>query len=285
MPNPIPPPLLQRHRIFNQNSEGRWQAFAGHRAQVMALLDAASAAHPGRLCVLGAGNCNDLDLARLVGSFAEVHLCDLDDEALARAVARQGLPADAHLFQHAPLDVTGALPRLPGFARRVPSQAELDDLGQSRVAAVVEALPGPFDVVLSACLLSQLMHTCRLALGVKNPALADVANALAVAHVRTALALTAPGGSAILVTDTASSQTYPLVELFDAQPPLSLLEELERNDNVLSGTGPTYLRRVLTRDPVAAPAVRGRPRIVPPWLWDLGDDVTLLAYAFVLDRA
>jgi hypothetical protein len=150
---------------------------------------------------------------------------------------------------------------------------------------VVNQLPGPFDVVVSACLLSQLMHTCRLALGPDNPALIDIANVMVIAHLRTALALTAPGGTTIVVTDTASSKTYPLVELWDDQPPLALLDQLERSDNVLSGTAPTYLRRLLLRDPALGPLLKGGPRLVSPWLWDLGDEVTLLAYALVMERA
>jgi hypothetical protein len=285
-PASIPPQLLQRHRLFNRNSEGRWNAFASHRAQMTALLEAAAHADgQGRLCVLGAGNCNDLDLSRLLPRFAQIHLCDLDEEALAKVSARQQLPEGAPLVMHAPLDLTGALPRLLRHVSKPPTPAELAALGQDNVDGVVSQLPGPFDVVVSACLLSQLMHTCRLALGPDNPALIDIANVMVIAHLRTALALTAPGGTTIIVTDTASSKTYPLVELWDDQPPLALLDQLERSDNVLSGTAPTYLRRLLLRDPALKPLLKGGPRLVPPWLWDLGDEVTLLAYALVMERA
>jgi hypothetical protein len=285
-PVSIPPALLQRHRLFNRNSSSRWDAFAGHRAQVMGLLADAARARPdrGRICVLGAGNCNDLDLPQLFGQFREIHLCDMDDEALGKAPGRQQVPPDAPLVLHAPLDLSGALPRLPGYARATPNAAQLAELGQACVQDVVGRLPGPFDVVLSACLLSQLMHSCRLALGADNPGLVAIANALVIAHLRTTVALTAPGGVAIVVTDTASSKTYPLVELWGEKEPLALLDELERSDNVLSGTGPTYLRRLLARDAIIKPQLRAPARIVAPWLWDLGDEVTLLAYALVLEH-
>jgi hypothetical protein len=285
-PPSIPPPLVQRHRLFNRNSEGCWDAFAGHRAQVTGLLEgAAPAGATGRLCVLGAGNCNDLELPRLAARFRALHLCDLDDQALAKAPARQGLPAAPPIVLHAPIDLTGAMPRLGRFANSTPTTADLAELAQGCVDDVIGQLPGPFEVVLSACLLSQLMHTCRLALGVKNPALPVIAHALVIAHLRAALALTAAGGTTLIVTDTASSKTYPLVELFDAQPPLALLDELERTDNVLSGTGPTYLRRLLAREATLKPLLRAPAKVIPPWLWDLGDEVTLLAYALVLERA
>ena len=277
---------MQRHQQFNRNSEGRWQAFAGHRAQVTALLEAAAPKPPGslgRLCVLGAGNCNDLDLARLLPQFREIHLVDLDPEAMNRAMARQQVLAEAPVFLHAPIDLTGALPRLARHAHSAPTPADLAELEQTCGQSVLENLPGPFDVVLSACLLSQLMHTCRLALGAENPALKAIANALVISHLRTTVGLTAPGGTAVLATDTASSRTYPLVELFGEQPPLALLDQLERSDNTLSGTAPAYLRRVLARDPVLRSQLGAR-RLVEPWLWDLGDEITLLAYALVLER-
>ena len=54
--------------------------------------------HPaGRLCVLGAGNCNDLDLRRLSERFDEIHLIDLDPAALGEAVRRQGVEGCANV--------------------------------------------------------------------------------------------------------------------------------------------------------------------------------------------
>jgi hypothetical protein len=274
----IPAELLDRHRLFNRNSEGLWQTFAGHRANVDALLAPLVAAPGTRLCVLGAGNCNDLELPTLAR--AELHLVDLDDEAVGKGIARQGLAPSA-VQVHAPLDVTGLMPRLKAFAQTAPAQLVAD--AATAATTAVSTLPGPFSVVVSACLLSQLMHTCRLALGAKHPALGQVGHALVVAHLRALAQLTAPGGTLVLVTDTASSQTYPLVELWDAQTPRALQDQLERSENVLSGTSSIYLRRQLNTDPVLRPLV-ARTRLVDPWLWQLGDDVTLMAYALVVTR-
>jgi hypothetical protein len=286
LPAKLPPTLLSRHRTFNRNSEGRWDAFASHRAAVMKLILEAAAARPsGRIAVLGAGNCNDLELPPLLAAAAELHLADVDDEALAKAPLRQECGGAPNLFLHAPVDLTGVLAELPAFAKRRASADDLVALGERASAGLTGQLPGPFDVVVSAALLSQIMHSCRLALGAEHPDLADLAHTLVLAHLRTIVALTARGGRTLLVTDTASSATYPLVELFDAERPLALLDDLERANNLLSGTAPSYLRRLVAKDEVLRAELLGPARMVPPWLWDLGDELTLLAYALVLSRA
>ena len=72
-----------RQSGFNAESRDQWNAFSGHRQKVSALLGAGAEPRAGRLCVLGAGNCNDLDLASLLQAHREVHLVDLDAVALA----------------------------------------------------------------------------------------------------------------------------------------------------------------------------------------------------------
>ena len=80
----------------NRRLAGSWQRYHEHRTQVMALAlaetaPAAEAAAGGDIAILGAGNGTDLDLPRLADTFREIHLVDLDGEALERA--RQDLPA------------------------------------------------------------------------------------------------------------------------------------------------------------------------------------------------
>jgi hypothetical protein len=148
---------------------------------------------------------------------------------------------------------------------------------------VLAALPGHFDVVLSACLLSQLMHSCYVALGLAHPQLHMMATALAVTHLRSLAALVAPGGTGLLVTDTISSETYALEELWGDRPPLALLDEIDRADRTLSGTAPSFLRKILREDPEVAPLVTA-PRLVEPWLWRFTEEMTFLVYALAFQR-
>ena len=281
----IPPELVKVHLRNNRNSAGHWSEFAAHREQVtgLALAAGGAGAEPAdRLAILGAGNCNDVDLPALAARYRQIHLVDVDTEAVTGARDRQPPPVAASLTVHAPLDVSGALPKLAAFRTKPPTPAQLEALPNTCADTVVAALPGPFDTVISACILSQIMHGCRLALG-QAPHLKPIAHAFTTGHLRALLRLTRPGGTALFVTDVVSSETYPLQELWSERTPLALLDELEQADNLFSGVGPSYIRRLLARDPVIAPLVTA-PRMIEPWLWRLGPTLTLLVYALVLQR-
>src|SRR5437660_103300 len=91
--------LTALHRRNNRETAEGWQPFAEHRARVTGLL------LPGarRLAVLGAGNCNELDLTALGDAYREIHLADPDG---ARAA---GGPVDA---SDAPRDPWAVVRRL-----------------------------------------------------------------------------------------------------------------------------------------------------------------------------
>jgi hypothetical protein len=274
----IPPDQLEMHRRFNRNSAACWDDYAAHRAKVTGLLQEHAG---GRLAVLGAGNMNDLDFAEVAGAFNEIHLVDLDTEALERGMGRQPEQLRGKLTAHAPVDVTGSLDRLRVHVKTAPAPSDLDRLIRTPADVVPGQLPGLFDLVLSDCLLGQIMHSCRKAMG-DSPHLGVVAQAAAMGHLNLLARLCRPGGTVLLVTDTVSSETYPLEELWGEQPPLELLTYLEKTDNTFSGTGPSYVRRLLNREPLRP--LFEAARLVEPWLWRLGEKVTLLAYALVLRR-
>jgi hypothetical protein len=275
----LPPDLVALHRELNRETAASWDRFADHRQRVTALALEGS----GRCLVLGAGNCNDLDLDALATHHANVELADVDAEALARARDRQGPETSAKLALRAPVDLSGALGKLERFRRRTLSPAELGALPRACVDAVLASLGTSADTVVSACLLSQLVHTCERALGREHEQLEIVACALVVAHLRVLAQLVRPGGTVVLVTDTVSSETYALEDLWGTRAPLALLDELEATQNFLSGTSPAFLRRTLRTDPVTGP-LGEPPRLVEPWLWRLSERLTLLAYALVWKR-
>jgi hypothetical protein len=278
---PVPPPQLLRYqRSLNRNSAPRWDGYAGHRERMMALL----AQTRGSLALLGAGNCNDVDLPALVARHPEVHLIDLDDEALRRARDRQPPEVAARLVVHPPLDLSGGLERLTPSAAAAALRVDPDELARAAIDRLRAAIGATFDTVVSACLLTQITQSCRRGLGMDHPNVADIADGLLTVHLRTLPLLTKPGGTALLVTDAVSSETYPLDELYDQSSAASLLDQLEQTENILTGTAPRDLRRFFTRDPIAAPLLARPPQLVPPWLWQLGEEVTLLTYAWVLSR-
>jgi hypothetical protein len=286
----LPPELVDLHRGYNRDTAGNRDTFAGHRARVTALIveaagqGAAGNGEAGRCALLGAGNGNDVDLLALLAKFREVHLIDLDREAIAATRDRLPPQLAARVFLHGPIDLGGGLARLSAWRKRAVTPAELGALPGQSAAEALAALPERFDVVASCCLLSQIVHTCDRVLGPHHGQLEAVACALVVAHVRVLVQLIAPGGVGLLITDTVSSETYPLEELWGTRPPLALLDELEAAQNQLSGTGPVFLRRILRTDDVVAPLVAG-VRLVEPWLWRFNATLTLLAYALRVGRA
>jgi hypothetical protein len=101
--------LGRRQLAFNTTSRHQWEPFAEHRRCLTAALARGATAGRTRLCVLGAGNGNDLDLTALLSAHREVHLADIDDEALARGAERQGVARHPRLHLHGGVELTATL--------------------------------------------------------------------------------------------------------------------------------------------------------------------------------
>jgi hypothetical protein len=275
-------PFIELHVRNNRATSGLWDLYAEHRERLGALVADSGAPHGGRLCVLGAGNANDLDLEWLTARFSEVHLIDLDGAALGRALARASSIAGARLHAHAPLDVGGALADLPGWESRGADPRHLRQMGDEAAAAVCRALPGPFDLVLSDCLLTQIYWTAFKALG-NGPALSTAAAVCLETHLQTMAALAAPGAPCLLATDAISSDTFALDEIFPTRDPLGLLAELARSGALFTGTSPSTLLTTLRQGAWLSRAVEG-PRVLAPWLWRVNADRKVLVYALAFRR-
>src|SRR3712207_5062684 len=100
-----PHAILATQAKYNRSTADSWQTYASHRAEIAALLEPLdAAASGGRLCVLGAGNCNDLHLPTLLERFDELHLVDIDAAAIANAVKRQGVAGSSGILLHGDAD-------------------------------------------------------------------------------------------------------------------------------------------------------------------------------------
>lgn len=259
--------LAQAQIANNVATEENWAAFAGHRARVTALLRAR--APVSRLCVLGAGNCNDLDLDILCASHSEIHLIDLDAASLTKAVARQNPRARGAIRIHAPVDVSG---HLEVMARWSPATIlAADDIARFAhgPARVAKSLPGAFQLTVSNCVLSQLMDGIADTLGTSHPRFSETVNAMRLGHLRLMADITAPGGEAILVTDVLSSETCPELRQACDEDLSDLLTLAVRKGNFFHGMSPAALAATLATDPHLISAFQP-PRWVKPWVWNLG---------------
>lgn len=275
---------------LNANREGfgcqPWMQ--GHRERVTAaILERAPVNGGGRLCLLGCGNANDVELPLLVRAYREVHLVDIDGEAVARGTER--LPGDerARVFTHAPVELSGMFGDFDGWVRAAPrlagSRAELTQAATAAARSVTALLPGLFDTVASCCMLTQIQLSLRDLLGERErtfPPLREVMNAI---HIRVLAGLLAPGGKALLVTDMASSTTYPL----DTLPPDADLSkafhELIEAGTVFFISHPGLLAAEIRRDPDLDRQLTVRFPI-GPWLWQNGPNIRYLVYALELAR-
>ncbi|RUL82948.1 hypothetical protein [Tautonia sociabilis] len=272
--------LRSRQAAFNASSRSQWEGFAGHRRRVSALLGAGEGQGGGqgasRLCVLGVGNANDLDLPALLARHREVHLVDLDAGALAGAAERQGVAGRPGLILHGGLDVSAMLDAISGwspFAEVGP--ADLRALAEWPAGRVPMVLPGPFDRVASTCLLSQLVETASHALGDRHPRFGAVAEAIRDGHLRLLARLTAPGGEATLITDVVSTRNLPALSGLPEEEFPELLPMLARTRNHMHGLHPAELRGRLRDDPVLSSKVTG-VRPARPWAWRLHDRTYLV---------
>jgi len=277
-----PSPLaaaLARQAHSNRSVAGHERHLAAHRTRLTReILARAPAGGSGRLCLLGAGNANDVDLPALLGSFREVHLVDIDADAVALAVARLAADERPRVQAHAPVDVSGIFGELEGWSRTPPAPSAIAHAVAAAPAQVAAALPGPFDVVASCCLLTQLQLVLLEIVGDKNPRFDELRTAVNAIHVHTLLALLAPRGVALLVTDLTASATYP----FDALDPdvdlTSLMGDLLAAGNVIHAAHPGRLSAIIRRDPALA-ARYDLKLPIGPWLWHNGPEHTYLVYA------
>jgi hypothetical protein len=275
---------IEEQKQNNLSGLGHRQTFASHRAALSTLLGEEAARAPGqRLCVLGAGNCYDLDLPALSQAFAEVHLVDLDRAALERAWQAEPESVRARLVLHGPLDLSGLHAVLEDWkAMRVTPQA-LMTAPAATSKRIASALPGPFDVVVSACLLSQLQLALCGVLGDRHQLFEAVRQIQNLIHLRSVARLLAPGGRALIVSDVVSDLSYPLGALPQGADLIALTGELVRAGNVIYAVNPELISETAQLDPYLAHSVEVLP-LRRAWLWQNGPQRSFLVYALPLRR-
>lgn len=267
-------PLAKSQIDLNRQTVADWTTFATHRKRVTGLLSGGS---PGkserRLCVLGAGNCNDLELGSLLRSYSQIHLVDLDAAALVGGIARQGLANEPALRPYGNVDLTGQLDEMAGWSSRTAIEAA--DLEACRILPsrrIDSVVPGRYDLVASTCLLSQLISFVVDTVGVEHPSFHKLLGAIRVGHLRLLMHLVVPGGTGVLITDIVSSDTAPSLASVPEGALSSVLARLIEAGNLFYGVGPAMLASACQTDPILA-TQSSEVVYSHPWLWHLGPRV------------
>ena len=266
---------------MNQSTRGAWDWYANYRRHVERLIIPRD--RGGRICVLGAGNCNDLDLTWLIEAFAEVHLIDIDPAALNRAAHRQGVNGHPKLVLHAPLDLTGIADRMAGWKGRNVTDAELTAAVEAALAISQPIVAGGFDVVLSPCVLSQLLCGVRDVIGKSHPGWPRLKAALRSRHLRDLAGLCAPDGRGVLVVDLASSNALPGLDRARDEELPDLMRMCARDGKCFRGLEPRELAAAIRGDK-ALNRIVSDTSISQPWLWHLGWGKAFLVYGMTVRR-
>lgn len=278
-------PFEELQQSRNRESIDAWQLYAPHRERVTSLiLRSLGSESSGRVCLLGAGNCNDIDLHRLVDRGCEVHLIDIDTDAMRRGIERQGLTGDDRIRMSANVDVTGLFNQLQPNATE--ESALTTEVMTELAATAQEHSPGlncgSFDVVASVCLLSQLIDAVTRSFPDPNVAL-PLVQAVRRRHLRLLLELCRTRGQAILFSEVVSSDTCPeLAATADEHLP-GLLAQLLAAQNFFTGLHPGVIHQELQTEPSISPLVSD-VRSVPPWKWPFLYR-TYAVTAFIAERA
>ncbi len=259
--------LFQEQARRNTEADATWELYTPHRERVTQLLLGARTSTGERLCLLGAGNLNDLDLAGLSTAFREIVLVDVDAAALQRGLTRQGFAEDARFRVVAPTDVCGAFAE---FAEMANGQQVRDDAINHCLRTMAQ-LPDfgesvGFDVVASVGLLTQLIEGVVRSIGESHQRFWEVVSAIRTQHLRLMLDLTVPGGAAVLVTEVVSSDSCPALLSVDKCELLGLLKLEIAARNFFTGTNPATLQDLLRTEFTLADQLSST-RFAEPWLW------------------
>lgn len=262
--------MIERERRRNSTTRLNFDSYAPHRAHQMALVSGWSGE---RLAVLGAGNCNDLDLARLARSFRELHLFDIDAQALAGAYERQSRRVQRACFLHE-RDLTGVASLLERWRSQAPEPTTALTDGWARLAPLVGEA-GHFDVVLSTCLLSQVAINLRDFFGI-IPTLNTALMAAITGHIVLAKTLTRPGGT-LLVTSDCITNRFPIHQEAAVRGAMGALFHLSKQGAAFPGTDPRLIHDLLCEARFSPPELRRA------WIWDLGPQ-SYLVYGVATTR-
>jgi len=242
---------------------------ASHRARVMRLIEEARGESGKSLCAMGPGNGNDIELAKLARDFEKIALVDLDEAALARAVARLDENLVGRVQRYCPIDLSGILPVLDSWVRhRNPSDAEISAVMRSALAAPRPDV-GCFDVVASTCMLTQLIDSVYMALPTEHPRCVELVMAVRNRHLEIILELLNPGGVGVLVTDFVATETAPdLAQLDELLLPRAALKWIEER-NFYTGANPFAIRDYYNRSREPGPRAVDA-QVKGPWRWEIG---------------
>ena len=277
--------IADRQRDLNSKTQQSWDLFENHRNQISQLIiDALQKLESGNenptLCVLGAGNGNDLDVAQLAKHFDSIHVLDIDRLALDRLWQRYEDQPEVQQKIQLVADV-----EFSGIT------SSLIELGENPTEAIVKSTydqslrvhystEEKFDVVVSTCLLTQLIDAVVQTLGRENQWVVPLTIGVRDGHLNLMTSLCKADGQRVLITDFVSSDTMPeLASADDSESVLALARHAIDSRNFFTGANAFSIREKLVE--LNQVTNQDAVEIAPPWRWQIGQRyylVTALSY-------
>ena len=268
-------PLLESpavKRAATLNSQTRiLQTYGQHRQKTMELIS--MAAHECRgiaertISILGAGNCMDLDLQQLTTLFHNVNLLDLDRKAVESGVsAVEGL-SSTQLKIVAPIDL--ASPLATTLASALSDAAVISRYCQQLAAPLAVMPVEAADVVVSTCVLSQMLSAMTHLVTDKHPQFLLLIQAVRRGHLVRMLQLLKSGGRGILISDLVSSETTPLLTSINEASLPQLLAQALATGNFYSGLHTGVMLQDFGTAPGIASSIESRV-MTATWRWQMG---------------
>ena len=264
----------------NADSRNSWEVFTPHRKQVMSLLLHQSLTNLGSICLLGSGNCNDVDLKELLTAYDEVTLIDLDPVALQFGIGQQKVKGHSRLSYHPEIDISGIIPYLDKWLKQAPTNKEKANCLQA-MSQNTSLIPfqNQFDVVVSCCMISQIFHAISLTQLSSRDKL-QLTKLIRYHHLKQLLDLTPSKGTVILISDMITSDTVPELSDSSFQPSPPFLSKLVKEKQYFSGLNPFA---ILTEINTQFPWVK-ETSLSPPWIWPFHKEKSFLAYAIHMKK-
>lgn len=243
---------------LNAKTKMSWNSYRQHRQSITRMLLSAKRKYGPKLLVLGAGNCNDIDLTRLVSNGVEIHLADVDVDSVISGIERQGLASDVMAsIQEAEMTGLSSLDS--------PEVATETSVSTAITADQIRPhYSDTFDVVVCTCVFSQMAGALKRAVGADwdYPALQGAMRQRFLDEMQH---LTRPGGVLIWISDLVSTDTCPELHTTPTESLRHLLAVCLDTGNFLSGTHPQSVYDDLSD------LTDCTPEMQRPWIWTIGD--------------
>ena len=250
----------------------RFDLGASHRKKVSDWLCQGFEAETAKCCIIGPGCGAHLNLAQLLGHFAEVQLIDVTQEGLDLNLRAQSIDSEK-LQTHVLSDFAGITTVLGQLQKTSATQELKFHDVQEGIEAAMHLAPWPVaeevDIVLSTEGLGMALSATAAIVGHQHPSLPDFHHAIRLAHTQEILRILKPGGYGIVVNQLMSSKVMPSLSNIPEEKLDWVMSEVIQKNRGPTGTSPTQIRDLLLYDQAIKHEL-AQVHMLTPWIFDTG---------------